>query len=210
MERITLLITIVMTVVILSGCGPKVDVSITSTEYHDDFWSSQESELEEIYEGKAIGFTGIAWKLVDGDIFEGVFLYNGVQCHLDIDSLDKDVVAHKKVTVVGTGDLEYPLLHLRNCTVQDVDDKIDHTLVATDLVPGNEPYDALDIVEITGTINRIIPTGDTVLVILQGMDTVEFPVSFYEDVDLSSFASGDDVLIHAVWDGEVFAGYYIK
>lgn len=160
--------------------------------------------------GKVIGFTGIAWKLVNGDIFEGVHLYNGVQCHLDIDSLDKDVVAHKKVTVVGTGDLEYPLLHIRNCTVEDVDDKIDHTLVATDLEPGNEPYDALDIVEITGTIDRVIPTGDTVLVILKGMDTVEFPVSFYEDVDLSSFASGDDVLIQAVWDGEILVGYYIE
>lgn len=53
MRKIMLLITMVLTVVILSGCGPKVDVSITSIEYHDDFWSLQENELEETYEGKS-------------------------------------------------------------------------------------------------------------------------------------------------------------
>ncbi len=213
MKKIILSMLLVFLSVILTGCKEseiQSDFNINQNNYMDDFRALTNDELVEKYDNKIVEFTGIVWKLSSSDIFEGVNLYGAVSCKMEIDEIDENVLEHMLITVVGTAEVQSStILQLSDCTVTKVHSSIDHKLDAIDFNAVDLANKEFDVFEVTGEITGITSNFVLLKVDSSENDLTSVAVAFIDDFELTSYSVGDQVVILAIWDGELFNGYEI-
>jgi hypothetical protein len=164
--------------------------------------------LEDKYNGMTIEYTGIVSKITNNSLFEGINMYQLVNCAIPIDDLDETVKTHMKITIRGTGRIDdNQMLVLEDCEIEKIFTEMDETVTA--LAFDDVNLEELDMIEITGEISSIDFSAVRLI-----KDSTTTPVEtvyivFDSKLDLSDFTAGDTVTIRSVWDGASLVGYSI-